>query len=68
MERSGHVSKRDHVGGVNIGLADGSAKYISNDIYTGGPNHNWGSKGEHMTVWDKLIASGDNQVIEEMPF
>lgn len=57
-----------HVGGVNIGLVDGSAHFISNDIETGGPLHDWGPRGERMTVWDKLIASADGQVIETMPF
>jgi len=51
-----------HVGGVNLGMADGSAHFVSNDVETSGPYGPWG------TVWDKLIASADGEVIGEMPF
>ncbi|HEX6960491.1 MAG TPA: DUF1559 domain-containing protein [Lacipirellula sp.] len=57
-----------HVGGVNVGMADGSAHFISTEIETGGPYHDWGSSGQNMTPWDKLIASADDQVIDDMPF
>ncbi len=57
-----------HSGGVNIGMADGSAHFISDAIETGGPYHDWGAAGQKMTAWDKLIASADDQVIQDMPF
>jgi prepilin-type N-terminal cleavage/methylation domain-containing protein/prepilin-type processing-associated H-X9-DG protein len=57
-----------HTGGVNLGMADGSAHFISTDIQTGGPYHDWGVNGAKMTVWDMLIASADDQVIQDMPF
>jgi prepilin-type N-terminal cleavage/methylation domain-containing protein/prepilin-type processing-associated H-X9-DG protein len=59
-----------HPGGVNIGMADGSAHFIQNDVDTAVPPNSivlprgvaWGS------VWDKLIASADDQVIGNLPF
>jgi len=53
------TTRSTHVGGVNLGMADGSAHFVSDDVETSGP---WGS------VWDKLIASADGEVIGEMPF
>jgi prepilin-type N-terminal cleavage/methylation domain-containing protein/prepilin-type processing-associated H-X9-DG protein len=57
-----------HTGGVNLGMADGSARFISDNIETGGPYHDWGPGGVRMTAWDMLIASADDGVIKEMPF
>jgi prepilin-type N-terminal cleavage/methylation domain-containing protein/prepilin-type processing-associated H-X9-DG protein len=57
-----------HQGGVNLGMADGSAHFIADNIETGGPGHGWGTVGEKMTPWDKLIATADGQIIEDMPF
>jgi prepilin-type N-terminal cleavage/methylation domain-containing protein/prepilin-type processing-associated H-X9-DG protein len=51
-----------HPGGVNIGLADGSAHFISNDIEVNPPTilATWPDTIP-MTAWDKLIASADDQ-------
>lgn len=57
-----------HVGGVVMGMADGSAHFVSDDIETTGIYGDWGPNGEFMSVWDKMIAGSDGQVIEEMPF
>lgn len=58
-----------HVGGINIGMADGSAHFISNDVEVGpGLVRNDWPDTLPMTVWDKLIASADDQVIHDMPF
>jgi prepilin-type N-terminal cleavage/methylation domain-containing protein/prepilin-type processing-associated H-X9-DG protein len=60
-----------HAGGVNMGMADGSAHFISNSIDTGPPYRTWGSgdkDASKMNVWDKLIASADDQVIDQLPF
>jgi prepilin-type N-terminal cleavage/methylation domain-containing protein len=58
-----------HVDGVNIGMADGSAHFISNSVDVGPlyQNNSWPDTVP-MSVWDKLIASADDQVISEMPF
>jgi prepilin-type processing-associated H-X9-DG protein len=58
-----------HPGGANIGMADGSAHFISNDIQTNGQGvyQTWPAN-LLMTVWDKLIASADDQAIGELPF
>jgi prepilin-type N-terminal cleavage/methylation domain-containing protein/prepilin-type processing-associated H-X9-DG protein len=60
-----------HPSGVNMGMADGSAHFISDSIDTGGPYRAWGTGNNDptkMNVWDKLIASADDQSIEQMPF
>jgi prepilin-type N-terminal cleavage/methylation domain-containing protein/prepilin-type processing-associated H-X9-DG protein len=58
-----------HPGGVNIGMCDGSAHFISDNIETNPPLVNPGWPADlPMTAWDKLIARGDDQVIEQMPF
>ncbi|MEM8678483.1 MAG: DUF1559 domain-containing protein [Planctomycetota bacterium] len=54
-----------HVGGVVVGMADGSAHFISDDIDTTGIYGDWGPNGEFMSVWDKMIASGDGRVIDD---
>jgi prepilin-type processing-associated H-X9-DG protein len=58
-----------HPEGVNIGMADGSAHFISTSIEVGPPTvrSDWPITLP-MTVWDKLIAGADDQVIEKMPF
>ena len=58
-----------HAGGVNIGLADGSAHFISNSIEAG-PQTVIGTAWPaslKMTVWDMFIASADEQSFE-LPF
>ncbi len=57
-----------HAGGVVLGMADGSAHFITDDVETTGVYGSWGSNGELMSVWDKLIASADGRVIEDSPF
>jgi prepilin-type processing-associated H-X9-DG protein len=52
-----------HTGGVNIGLVDGSAHFISNSI-DAGPQTVIGGQWPpslKMTVWDMFIASADDQ-------
>lgn len=63
------TSRSLHADGVNIGMADGSAHFISNSIEVGPLNISipWPSTIP-MTVWDKLIASADGEVIDQMPF
>jgi prepilin-type N-terminal cleavage/methylation domain-containing protein/prepilin-type processing-associated H-X9-DG protein len=58
-----------HPGGVNIGMADGSAHFISNDIEVNPPTvrSDWPDTYP-MTVWDKIIARADDQAIGQMPF
>jgi prepilin-type N-terminal cleavage/methylation domain-containing protein/prepilin-type processing-associated H-X9-DG protein len=58
-----------HPDGVNIGMADGSAHFISNDVQTNGQsvNTSWPANMP-MSVWDKIIASADDQAIGQMPF
>jgi prepilin-type processing-associated H-X9-DG protein len=58
-----------HPGGVNIGMCDGSAHFISDDIETSGPSvqTEW-PVNLPMTVWDKIIARADDQAIGQMPF
>jgi prepilin-type N-terminal cleavage/methylation domain-containing protein/prepilin-type processing-associated H-X9-DG protein len=52
-----------HPGGVNLGMADGSAHFISDNVEVGpltvGPLE-W-PDSVPMSVWDKLIASADGQ-------
>lgn len=58
-----------HAEGVNIGMADGSAHFVSNSVDVGPlyQNSTW-PETVPMSVWDKLIAGADEQVISEMPF
>lgn len=60
-----------HLGGVNVGLVDGSAHFISNEVDIGPHGQevlgaawpaNW-----PMSVWDTFIASGDDQAIGKLP-
>ena len=60
-----------HAGGVNIGLVDGSAHFITNEVDIGAHGQevlggawpaNW-----PMSVWDTFIASGDDQTIGKLP-
>lgn len=62
------TARSQHPGGVVIGLADGSAHFISDDIRTTGIFTSMGASGENASVWDKLIASQDGLVFEENPF
>jgi prepilin-type processing-associated H-X9-DG protein len=58
-----------HPGGVNLGMADGSAHFVANEVSPGTPSvtQTW-PNSIPMTVWDKLIAGADDQVIDRMPF
>jgi len=56
-----------HPGGVNIGLADGSAHFISNEVDIGGLGQSVSSANWNMSVWDTFIASADDQTIGKMP-
>jgi prepilin-type N-terminal cleavage/methylation domain-containing protein/prepilin-type processing-associated H-X9-DG protein len=68
-----------HPGGANIGMADGSAHFINNSVdigicaqqvITGGSDvtlaNPWPRRCP-MSVWDKLIASGDDEALT-LPF
>lgn len=70
-ERNNQATTRSsHFGGVNLGMADGSAHFVSNNIDVTPPTNpvilvqtrKWGS------TWDKLIASADDEVITDKPF
>jgi prepilin-type N-terminal cleavage/methylation domain-containing protein len=70
-ERNNQATTRStHFGGVNLGMADGSAHFISNNVDVTPPSNppilvkfkRWGS------TWDKLIASADDEVITDKPF
>jgi len=56
-----------HPGGVNIGLADGSAHFISNEVDLGGLGQSVSSANWVMSVWDMYIASADDQTVGKMP-
>ena len=58
-----------HSGGVNLGMMDGSAHFVSDSVEVGSlaVRTDWPDTIP-MSVWDKLIASADDQVIERMPF
>ncbi|QDT75926.1 DUF1559 domain-containing protein [Lacipirellula limnantheis] len=56
-----------HPGGVNIGLADGSAHFISNEVDVGGLGQAVSSDNWKLSVWDTYIASADDQTIGKMP-
>ena len=60
-----------HGGGVNIGLVDGSAHFISDEVDRGAHGQEvrggaWPADWK-MSVWDTFIASGDDQTIGELP-
>ncbi len=60
-----------HPGGACLGLADGSSHFISDSVQTNGqmvPTTAGWPANTPMSVWDKLIASADDQVIGESPF
>ncbi|BBO32422.1 DUF1559 domain-containing protein [Lacipirellula parvula] len=63
------TTRSAHTGGVNIGMADGSAHFISDSIDVGAATllNPWPDTVP-MTVWDKLIASADEQATGQMPF
>jgi prepilin-type N-terminal cleavage/methylation domain-containing protein len=68
-ERNNQATTRSsHVGGVNLGMADGSAHFVKNEVDITPPpkmvvrGRPWGSS------WDRLISSADDEVIQEMPF
>jgi hypothetical protein len=59
-----------HPGGVCLGMADGSSHFVSDNVQTNGqmvPTGSWPTN-TLMSVWDKLIASADDQVIGDSPF
>lgn len=58
-----------HHGGVNVGMADGSAHFIANEVSPGTPmvRNDW-PRSVPMTVWDKLIAGADDQSIDTSVF
>lgn len=62
------TTRSQHPGGVVMGLADGSAHFISDDVQTTGVYGSWGANGEFMSVWDRLIASADGRVISDPPY
>jgi prepilin-type N-terminal cleavage/methylation domain-containing protein len=60
-----------HAGGVNIGLVDGSAHFISDEVDRGAHGQEvsggaWPATWK-MSVWDTFIASGDDQTIGDLP-
>jgi prepilin-type N-terminal cleavage/methylation domain-containing protein/prepilin-type processing-associated H-X9-DG protein len=60
-----------HAGGVNIGLVDGSAHFITNEVDIGAHGQEvlggaWPANWQ-MSVWDTFIASGDDQTIGKLP-
>jgi prepilin-type N-terminal cleavage/methylation domain-containing protein len=70
-ERNNQATTRSlHIGGVNLGMADGSAHFVKNEIDTRAPTNPrilvkgraWGS------TWDRLISSADDEVISQSPF
>jgi prepilin-type N-terminal cleavage/methylation domain-containing protein/prepilin-type processing-associated H-X9-DG protein len=67
------TARSTHVGGVNIGMADGSAHFISNSIDAGPAVIPSGGNNPcpftlRMAIWDKLIVAADDEVIGESPF
>jgi prepilin-type N-terminal cleavage/methylation domain-containing protein len=57
--------------GVNIGLCDGSARFISNNVDIGahGQEVSGGQwpVGWKMSAWDRFIAAGDDETTGELP-
>jgi prepilin-type N-terminal cleavage/methylation domain-containing protein len=63
--------RSSHAEGVNIGLCDGSARYINSQVDIGAHGQDvqggaWPA-GWKMSVWDRFIASGDDEA-GEVPF
>jgi prepilin-type N-terminal cleavage/methylation domain-containing protein/prepilin-type processing-associated H-X9-DG protein len=60
-----------HQGGVNIGLADGSSRFIANSVDIGAHGQTvWGGAWPAswaLSTWDRFIASGDDQVLDKLP-
>lgn len=50
-----------HPGGVHLGMADGSSRFITDDISDGEIVADWEG-----TVWDRLISSADGLVVDEV--
>jgi prepilin-type processing-associated H-X9-DG protein len=60
-----------HLGGVNIGLCDGSARFISNSVDIGAHGQEvrggaWPT-GWVLSTWDRFIASGDDEALDKLP-
>ena len=65
------TTRSAHPGGVNLGMADGSSHFVSDDVDTqGGPSkfHTDPDTPFIMSTWDRMIASADGQTISDMPF
>ncbi|HEX6960493.1 MAG TPA: DUF1559 domain-containing protein [Lacipirellula sp.] len=63
--------RSSHPGGVNIGLCDGSARFIGPDVDIGVHGQTvrgglWPANWE-MSTWDRFIASGDDLALDELP-
>jgi prepilin-type processing-associated H-X9-DG protein len=60
-----------HAGGINIGLCDGSARFIGNtvDIGARGQTVSGGAWPPTwpLSTWDRFIASGDDEALGELP-
>jgi len=57
--------RASHLGGVNVGLADGSAHFITNQVDIGAHGQEvrggaWPANWE-LSAWDRFIASADDQ-------
>ena len=64
------TTRSSHPGGVNLGMADGSAHFVSNDVDTSGtPGFHINPKVQFkMSTWDRMIASADGETITNSPF
>ena len=67
------TARSKHVGGVNIGLADGSARFISNNIDAGPavvpPSANTPCPFTlRMAIWDRLIVATDDEPLDFSTF
>ncbi len=72
-ERNNQATTRSmHPGGTNLGMADGSAHFVSNEVDvtvpTGASTIRLANGTPWGSTWDRLIASADDQVIQDMPF